>query len=225
MAMGRARPIKVLLVDDQAIVRMGLAALFGTAPHIAVVGEAATGTDALVEARRCRPDVILMDVRLPERSGIEACREIRSEQPHVRVLMLTSYTDEEAVLAAILAGAAGYILKTCDPARLIEAVEIVAANGSLLDPTVTVAVMNRLRQGSGGPADDRLSALSEQERRILPLIAEGKTNRQIADELFVSEHTVKGYVRAAFSKLQVSRRSQLAALVARRPASSSGADE
>ena len=203
------------MVDDHAVVRLGLTALFRTTPHFAVVGEAATAAEALVEARRTRPNVVLMDVRLPDGSGVEACRAIRSEHPDSRVLMLTSFADDEAVISAVMAGAAGYLLKNTEPERLIEAVETVARGESLVDPRVASALFERLRRGSS-PADDPLSILSEQERRILPLIADGKTNREIAAELFVSEHTVKAYVSAILRKLHLTRRAEAAAYISRR---------
>jgi two-component system response regulator DevR len=207
---------KILIVDDHAVLRMGLAALFGTVPHFAVVGEAATAAAALVEARRCRPDVVLMDIRLPDGSGIEACRELRAERPEARVIMFTSYADEGSVIAAVMANAAGYLLKTTEPQRLIEAIEAVAAGGSLLDPSVTRSVLERLRRGGSTTADaDPLAALSIQERKVLPLIAEGRTNREIAAALFVSEHTVKAHVSEILRKLGLTRRAQAAALVSR----------
>lgn len=213
---GSQPPTKILIVDDHAVVRMGLAALFGTVPHFAVVGEAATAATALVEARRCRPDVVLMDVRLPDGSGVEACRVIRGERPETRVIMFTSFADEGSVIDAVMADAAGYVLKGSEPQRLIEAVETVAAGGSLLDPTVTDAVLRRMRRQTTGPADDDpLASLSSQERRIVALIAEGRTNREIATALFLSEHTAKGYVSDLLHKLGLNRRSQAAALVSR----------
>ena len=207
--------VKLLLVDDHRVVRLGLRTLFGTVPHFAVVGEAGSIAEAVVEARRCQPDVVLMDVRLPDGSGVEACREIRSERPRIRVLMLTSYADEDAAVASILAGAAGYLLKQTDPERLVEAVETVARGGSLLDPAVTQMVLEWMRrQGPQAPGDP-LAGLSDQERKILPLIAEGKTNREIAAALYLSEHTVKTYVSGIFQKLHLSRRAEAAAFIAR----------
>jgi DNA-binding NarL/FixJ family response regulator len=209
-------PTKILIVDDHAVLRMGLAALFGTVPHFAVVGEAATAAAALVEARRCRPDVVMMDVRLPDGSGVEACREIRAERPETRVIMFTSFADEDSVVEAVMADAAGYVLKGSEPQRLIEAIETVAAGGSLLDPSVTDYVLRRMRRmGARSVDDDPLAVLGKQERKVLPLIAEGKTNREIAATLFVSEHTAKSYVSDILRKLGVARRSQVAALVTR----------
>ncbi len=209
-------PVKLLLVDDHRVVRLGLRALFETVPQFVVVGEAGTVAEALVAARQGQPDVVVMDVRLPDGSGVEACREIRSERPRTRVLMLTSYADEDAVVASIMAGAAGYLLKQSDPDRLIEAVEIVARGGSLLDPAVTQTVLQWIQRLGTRAIEDPLLALSDQERRILPLLAEGKTNREIAAELYLSEHTVKTYVSNILQKLHLSRRAEAAAFIARR---------
>jgi DNA-binding NarL/FixJ family response regulator len=211
-----ASPVKLLLVDDHRVVRLGLRALFETAPQFVVVGEAGTVAEALVAARQGQPDVVVLDVRLPDGSGVEACREIRSERPRTRVLMLTSYADEDAVVASIMAGAAGYLLKQSDPDRLIEAVEIVARGGSLLDPAITQTVLQWIQRLGTRAIEDPLLALSDQERRILPLLAEGKTNREIAAELYLSEHTVKTYVSNILQKLHLSRRAEAAAFIARR---------
>ena len=211
-----AEPWKLLLVDDHQVVRLGLRALFATVAQVVVVGEAGTVAAALAEAHRCQPDVVLLDVRLPDGSGVEACREIRSRRPETQVVMLTSYADDDAVVASILAGAAGYLLKQAEPARLIEAVVIVARGGSLLDPHVTQAVLARMRQLATQPQADPLAQLTEQERSILPLIAQGKTNRQIATALCLSEHTVKTYVSNILQKLQLARRAEAAAFMAAR---------
>jgi two-component system, NarL family, response regulator DevR len=205
--------ISIAVVDDHWLVRLGLINLFGNLRQFAVVAEASTAADAIVGARAHRPDVVIMDVRLPDGSGIEACRQIRSDNPGTRVIMLTSFCDEEAVIAAILAGASGYVLKQSAPERLLAAVETAAAGGSLLDPAVSDTVLHWVRgAASSSPNGDRLS---EQERKILPLIAEGKTNRQIAGELFLSEHTVKTYVSSLLKKLQLARRAEAAAYIAR----------
>lgn len=211
-------PIRVLLVDDHQVVRIGLATLLAAVPRFEVAGEAGDLAGAVAEARRCRPDVVLMDVRLPDGSGIEACREIRSDRPDTRVIMLTAYPDEDAVVQAILAGAAGYFLKQGDTARLVEGIEIVARGGSLLDPATTEAVLQWMRRAVAEQGSDPLAALNEHERNILPLIAEGKTNREIAGALYLSEHTVKGYVSSILRKLHLNRRAQAAALSAQRPA-------
>jgi DNA-binding NarL/FixJ family response regulator len=207
--------VKLLLVDDHKVVRLGLATLFATAPGFDVVGEAGSVAEAVDEARRCAPDVVIMEVRLPDGSGVEVCREIRSERPDTHVLMLTSFADEEAVISSIVAGASGYLLKDTEPERLIEAVECVSRGGSLLDPSVTETVLNRMRRLASQGDDDPLACLSEQERNILPLLGEGKTNRQIAAALFLSEHTVKGYVSSILQKLGLARRAEAAAFVAR----------
>ena len=214
------RQVRLLLVDDHRVVRLGLAALFNTVPHFDVAGEASTSSEALAEARRCLPHVVLMDVRLVDGSGVEACREIRCEFPDTRVLMLTSYADEQAVVASILAGAAGYLLKQTEPERLISAVDTVFGGWSLLDPGVTRIVFERLRQVGEYDSDGAFAGLTEQERKILPLIAEGKTNKQIAAALFLSEHTIKDYVSSILQKLGFSRRAEAAAFVTRhQPAS------
>jgi two-component system, NarL family, response regulator DevR len=208
--------IRLLLVDNHQIVRIGLATLFRTVPYFLVIGEAGTVAEAVAQARHCAPDVVLMDVRLPDGSGIEACRQIRSERPEARVLMLTSYSDEEAVIASIMAGAAGYLLKDTDVEELIEGIETIARGGSLLDPAVTQTVLSWMQQPSVQVPGDPLSELSEREREILPLIAEGKTNREIALLVSLSEHSVKSYVSNILQKLRLARRAEAAAFMARR---------
>jgi DNA-binding NarL/FixJ family response regulator len=205
--------ISIVVADDHWLVRLGLSNLFANLRHFALVAEATTAAEAIAVARTHAPDVVIMDVRLPDASGIEACRQIRSENPNTRVIMLTSFGDEDAVIAAILAGASGYLLKQSDPERLIAAVETAAAGGSLLDPAVSDTVVHWMRgAASTAQSGDRLS---EQERKILPLIAEGKTNRQIAAQLYLSEHTVKTYVSSLLKKLQLARRAEAAAYIAR----------
>jgi DNA-binding NarL/FixJ family response regulator len=209
--------IRVLVVDDHDVVREGLRTLIQKRTEFAVVGEGDSVAAAIAEARRTQPDVIVMDVRLPDGSGVEACREIRAELPATKVLMLTSYADDEAVLASIIAGASGYLLKQTRSQDLAEAIRKVADGESLLDPGVTGRVLERLR--TGNQQDDELALLSEQERKILDLIAEGKTNKEIADEVFLSDKTVKNYVSSILSKLNLRRRSEAAAFIARkRPA-------
>ena len=208
--------IRVLLVDDHSVVRHGLAALLATDGRVDVVGQAGSVAEALAEARQLRPDVVVMDMRLPDRSGAEGCRDIRSMLPDTRVLMLTSYADEEALTNAILAGASGYLLKQVDPEQLFAAIRTVARGGSLLDPDATTIVLERLRKMATGAAiDDPLSGLTGQERRILECIAEGLTNRQIGDQLHLSENTVKGYVSHILTKLGMTRRAEAAAFMAR----------
>ncbi len=205
---------RVMLVDDHEVVRQGLRALLERREHLTVVAEAGSVAEAIVEAARAQPDVIVMDVRLPDGTGIEACREIRAEYPAIRVLMLTSYADDEAVYAAIVAGAAGYLLKQTRGRELVSAIDAVARGESLLDPLVTSKVLTRMREMAAGGHKDKLSELTEQERRILSLIAEGKTNRMIAAEVYLSEKTVKNYVSTILGKLGMERRAQAAAFMA-----------
>jgi DNA-binding NarL/FixJ family response regulator len=206
--------ISIVVVDDHWLVRLGLTNLFGSLPNCVLVGEASTAAGAIALAQTHSPDVVILDVRLPDSSGIEACRQIRSDNPHTRVIMLTSFSDEDAVISAILAGASGYLLKQSEPERLIAAVETAAAGGSLLDPAVSDTVLQWMR-GAANATSHGGDRLSEQERKILPLIAEGKTNRQIAAELYLSEHTVKTYVSSLLKKLQLARRAEAAAYIAR----------
>ena len=206
-------PRTLLVVDDHEVVRQGLVALLDRRTGFQVVAEAGTAAEAIEQARRFEPDLVVMDVRLPDGSGIEACREIRSELPNTRVVMLTSYPDEDAVLAAIVAGASGYLLKQVRARDLVAALETVAAGGSLLDPAVTGKVLDRMRRIATD--DDELAALTKQERKILSLVAEGKTNKEIATEVFLSDKTVKNYVSSILAKLNLERRAQAAAYVAR----------
>jgi len=210
-----SRTIRLLVVDDHALVRVSLVAWLNTNATLRVVGEAASVAGAVAEARRCRPDVALLDVRLPDGSGVEACRQIRAERPETRVLMLTSYADEEAAVASVLAGAAGYLLKESEPGPVLQAIETAASGGLTLDPSATDAVRDWLRRLAAGRAADPLNALTEQERRILPLIAEGRTNAEIAAALFLSPATVKGYVSAILRKLGLSRRAEVGAHLSR----------
>jgi two-component system response regulator DevR len=208
--------IRLLLVDDHEVVRLGLREVFDRGSRIKVVGESGTAAQAVTEAVRLKPDVVLMDLRLPDGSGVEACRDIRVACPDTRVLFLTSFGDEEAVLATTFAGASGYLLKQIDRRSLVEAVERVAQRQSILDPTVTEAVLTRMRSMATANADRTTQALSLQEQRILPLVAEGKTNKEIATALGLSATTVKSYLHTIFQKLQISRRSQAAALFSKR---------
>src|SRR5687768_4314746 len=210
------RPLRLLVVDDHEVVRQGLVALLDRRAGFEVVAQAGTVADAVAEAARFEPDVVIMDVRLPDGSGIEACREIRAARPETRVVMLTSYPDEEAVLSAIIAGASGYLLKQVRGRDLVSAIESVGSGDSLLDPAVTERVLQRVRVAAGGGATDELAELTTQERRILLLVAEGKTNKEIASEIFLSDKTVKNYVSSILSKLNLQRRTQAAALVAKR---------
>ncbi|WP_343069587.1 response regulator transcription factor [Streptomyces olivoverticillatus] len=207
--------ITVFLLDDHEVVRRGVHELLAQEPDIEVVGEAGTAADALVRIPATRPDVAVLDVRLPDGSGVEVCREIRSQDENIKCLMLTSYADDEALFDAIVAGAAGYVLKAIRGNELLSAVRHVAAGKSLLDPVATARVLERLRDGKGTRGDDRLASLTDQERRILDLIGEGMTNRAIGERLHLAEKTIKNYVSSLLSKLGMERRSQAAAYVAR----------
>jgi DNA-binding NarL/FixJ family response regulator len=210
-----ARPLRLVVVDDHEIVRQGLVALLLRRDAFQVVGEAGTVEEALAVVRRFEPDLVIMDVRLPDGSGIEACREIRAELPGTRVVILTSYPDEEAVLSAIIAGASGYLLKQIRGRDLVNALEAVGRGESLLDPAVTEKVLDRVRRMASGTYTDELAALTAQEQRILLLVAEGMTNKEIAAEVFLSDKTVKNYVSSILSKLNLERRAQAAAFMAR----------
>ncbi len=209
------RPMRLIVVDDHEVVRQGLVALLERRKEFSVVAEAGTVAESLAAARRHRPDLVVMDVRLPDGSGIEACREIRSEMPETRVVMLTSYPDEEAVLSAIIAGASGYLLKQIRGRDLVAALEAIGRGESLLDPAVTERVLDRVRRAATGGENDELADLTSQERKILLLVAEGKTNKEIAAEVFLSDKTVKNYVSSILSKLNLQRRAQAAAFVAK----------
>jgi two-component system, NarL family, response regulator DevR len=204
--------IKLLLVDDHEVVRVGLRTLLRSATRLQVVGEAETAASAVAEAVRLKPDVVLMDLRLPDGSGIEACREIRTACPKARVLFLTSYSDDEAVRSAIFAGASGYLLKEIAGEALIRAIESVAEGQSILDPAVTHCVLEQIRSASHEAGSGMSEVLSPQERRVLALVAAGKTNKEIAAALDLSDKTVKNYLSNIFQKLQVSRRSQATAV-------------
>ena len=212
----RGGSLRILVVDDHEVVREGLVSSLDRRDGFQVVGQAGSVAEAIAAAERLVPDLIVMDVRLPDGSGIEACREIRSQHPDTRVVMLKSYPDEEAVLSAIVAGASGYLLKETRMRDLVKALETVGAGGSLLDPAVTGKVLERVRRMAHDDQDDELARLTAQERKILLLVAEGKTNRQIAAEVFLSDKTVKNYVSSILSKLDLQRRAQAAAFVARR---------
>jgi len=212
---------RLLVVDDHEVVRQGLVAMLERRPGFQVVAEAGTAADAIEMARRHQPDLVVMDVRLPDGSGIEACREIRAEMPNTRVVILTSYPDEEAVFSAIVAGASGYLLKQVRGRDLVSALESVGRGESLLDPAVTEKVLERVRRIATGGATDELAQLTAQEQKILLLVAEGKTNKEIAAEVFLSDKTVKNYVSSILSKLNLQRRAQAAAYLAKRHGGSS----
>ena len=203
----------MFLLDDHELVRRGLSDLLGVESDIEIVGEASSVAEAMARIPATKPDVAVLDVRLPDGSGVEVCRDIRSNMPEIKCLMLTSYSDDEALFDAIMAGASGYVLKEIRGNDLIAAIRQVAAGKSLLDPALTQKVLERLR--TGNQEDERLSALSEQERKILILIGDGLTNRQIGEELHLAEKTVKNYVSSLLAKLGMERRTQAAAFVAR----------
>jgi len=205
--------VKVFLLDDHEIVRRGVRDLLEAEPDITVVGEAGTAESALARIPALRPDVAILDVRLPDGDGVTVCREIRSQMPQVACLMLTSFGDDEALFDAIMAGAAGYVLKQIRGLDLVGAVRTVAGGGSLLDPEAATRVMRRMREQAAHA--DPLAELTGQERRILELIGEGLTNRQIGERMFLAEKTVKNYVSAVFAKLGLERRTQAAVYAAR----------
>jgi two-component system response regulator DevR len=218
------QPLTLLIVDDHEVVRQGLVALLGRRSEFHVVAEAGTVAEAVAAAHRFRPNLVVMDVRLPDGSGIEACREIRAEMPETRVVMLTSYPDEDAVLSAIIAGASGYLLKQVRARDLVAALESVGRGESLLDPAVTGRVLDRVRRIATSDQPDELAQLTAQEQKILLLVAEGKTNKEIASEVFLSDKTVKNYVSSILAKLNLERRAQAAAFMAklRTPGSDTG---
>jgi two-component system, NarL family, response regulator DevR len=209
------RPLRVMLVDDHDIVRDGIRALLERAEDVLVCAEAATMRQAVDRADRSLPDLVIMDVRLPDGSGVEATREIRTAHPDVKVLMLTSFADDQALFASILAGAAGYVLKQINGEDLLRAVRTVAGGDSLLDAAVTAQVLERLRSDKHMLRDERLARLSPQEERILQLVADGRTNKEIGDQLGLAEKTVKNYMSSVLTKLQVGRRAEAAAYLAR----------
>jgi two-component system, NarL family, response regulator DevR len=205
--------LRVFLLDDHEVVRAGLRALLEETDDIIVVGEAGTVADALLRIPPTTPDVAMLDVRLPDGSGVEVCREIRSRSPEIACVMLTSYADDEALFSAIMAGAAGYVLKQVGGMDLVADIRRAGSGQSLLDPALTEQVLTRLREGP--KLDARLASLTPQERRILDLIADGYTNRQIAEAMFLAEKTVKNYVSNLLSKMGMERRTQAASYAAR----------
>lgn len=210
------RPIRVLIVDDHTVVRIGLRSLLGHAAGFRVVGEAGTVAEALALTERSTPDVVLMDIRLPDGSGVEACRKIKADHPETRVVMLTSYSDEEAIVGAVMAGASGYLLKHADSEKLTEAIREAAAGDSTLDPRAAGTLLSQFREMSARQAESELAGLTDRERRMLALIAEGYTNRAIGEVLHLSEKTVRNHVSQLLRKLGFQRRSQAAAWAGQR---------
>jgi DNA-binding NarL/FixJ family response regulator len=208
-------PLRVMLVDDHQVVRDGIKLLLAGVDDVVVCAEAASAHDAVQVAAQALPDVIVMDVRLSDGSGIEATRDIRAARPQTQVLMLTSFADDEALFASIMAGASGYVLKQIHSPELLGAIRAVGAGQSLLDPAVTKGVLDRLRKHKQLVADEKLARLSPQEERILGRVAQGLTNGQIAGELGLAEKTVKNYVSSILAKLEVARRAEAAAYLAR----------
>lgn len=213
MSAGSDRPLRVILVDDHEVVRAGLRALLEAQDGIEVVGEVGTAADAVRQVGFNAPDVVVMDVRLPDGSGVEATRKIRDRWPDVAVLVLSSFADEEALMSSIEAGASGYLLKRVDTDAIVDAVRAVGAGESLLDPAMTKQLFTKLRDTDR--EDELIARLSGQERRILTRLAQGKTNREIADEMYLAEKTVKNYVSNLLAKMGMARRSEAAAYAAR----------
>ena len=207
--------MRIFLVDDHEVVRKGLRALLESKEGFEIVGEAGSVAEAIADAVPAKPDVIMMDVRLGDGTGIEACREIRSQDPSIRVIMLTSYSDDKALFDSIMAGADGYLLKTVDSASLVTAINRVGNGESLLDPAVTHTVLDRMKELISRSTDDD-SDLSKQEENVLTLIADGKTNREIGEGMFLSEKTIKNYVTSILGKLNLNRRSEAVAYYIRK---------
>ena len=219
MRKGNKKTISIVIVDDHEIAREGLRTILDRYDDIAVVGEAATMKDAIAESCRLKPDVVLMDVRLSGESGVDACRAIRESCPATRVLFLSSYEDDEAVLAAVFGGASGYLLKQINAEGLMLAIHAVAQGQSILDPAITQPALTRMQLQKEQALEPQRTTLSAQQQRVLALIAEGKTNKEIGSSLELSDKTVKNYVRFIFQKMKVTRRGQAAALFIRDSAS------
>jgi two-component system response regulator DevR len=203
--------VRILIVDDHDVVRMGLKALIQQYPHLRVVAEASTGEEAVEQAVLCQPDVIIMDIRMPGISGVDACRQIMQKLPTTRIIMLTTYAEDELLLSAIRAGAAGYVLKRIGSSNLIDTIERVARGESALDPAMADAVFNQIRANQTNREGQIFSSLTTQEMRVLALISDGLTNREIAGKLFLGEGTVRNYVSNLLSKLSLSNRAEAAA--------------
>ena len=218
LSAARTKPIRLLLVDDHEVVRVGLRTVLHNNHGIAVVGEAGSKAAAVRAVKRLRPDIVLMDVRLPDGSGVEACRAILASHPTTRIIFLTSYADEESVLAAVLAGAQGYVLKDIDSSLLIRSIRAVSNGQSILNPTLTQRALNWIKAWPEHNGPVRGQSLSPQEERVLALVAEGLTNKEIAATMQLSDKTVKNYLANMFQKLHISRRAQAAALFVKRQA-------
>jgi len=208
-------PLRIMVVDDHEVVRDGIKALLAEQEGLTIAAEAGGVREAIERAEWARPDVVVMDIRLPDGSGIDTTREIRARLPRTQVLMLTTFADDEALFASIMAGAAGYVLKQVTGGDLVRAIRAVGAGQNLLDPLVTKGVLDRLRKGKHLFEDQRLARLSAQEERILTEVADGKTNRQIGTDLNLAEKTVKNYVSSILLKLEVARRAEAASYLAR----------
>lgn len=207
--------LKVMVVDDHDVVRMGLRAFIDAAGDMEVVCEASSGGEAVAQARKFQPDVVVMDVRMPDGGGVDACRELRSQSPGIRVIMLTAYSDDSALFSSIMAGAAGYLLKKTPAQQLVSSIRSVGNGNALLDPEVTMKVLERVRAATVDSKDPKLAHLSPTEERILDKVAEGLTNRQIAERTNLAEKTVKNYVSSILRKLDVTRRAEAASYVTR----------
>jgi DNA-binding NarL/FixJ family response regulator len=204
-------PLRIILVDDHEVVRIGLKTLLARYPEFEIIDEAGTGGEALAKTLQLKPDVVLMDIRLPDQSGIEVCRAIATKQPETKVVMLTSYAEDELLFDAIVAGASGYVLKQIGSGELVRALEAIGRGETLIDPTLTQKVFSRVREIARRAQAEAFSKLNDQETKILALVAEGKTNREIAAHVFLSEKTVRNYVSNILAKLNLSSRAQAAA--------------
>jgi DNA-binding NarL/FixJ family response regulator len=216
MPKAERKKIRLLLVDDHEVVRIGLRAVLGRDPEIEIVGEAGTSAEAVSQADRLKPDVVLLDIRLPDGGGVEACREILGTRTGTRVLFLTSFADDDTVLAAIVAGAGGYLLKEIGSEELIRSIKVVAGGQSILDSKVTERVLQWMKTLEAPAVEPKVEGLSPQEQRVVALITQGQTNKEIAVSIGLSEKTVKNYLANIFQKLQITRRSQAAAFFAKR---------